>query len=140
MIPDLSALWVIALLLTCTFLLNTLIFKPILQVIEARLKAVSDARALAQSAADRATAATTEYSQTLNAARSDVYQQMDETRRTALDRRAALLAETRATVERELSDATRRVQEQAAEARASLDREADQMAGAIVSRVLGRAA
>ena len=139
MIPDLSALWVIALLLTCTFLLNTLIFKPILQVIEARLKAVSDARALAQSAADRATAATTEYSQTLNAARSDVYQQMDETRRTALDRRAALLAETRATVERELSDATRRVQQQSAEARASLDREADQLAGAIVSRVLGRA-
>ena len=139
MIPDLSALWVIALLLTCTFLLNTLIFKPVLRVIEARLKAVSDARDLAQSAADRATAATTEYAQTLNAARSDVYQQMDETRRTALDRRAALLAETRATVERELSDATRRVQEQTAEARASLDRQADQLAGAIVSRVLGRA-
>jgi F-type H+-transporting ATPase subunit b len=139
LIPDLSALWVIALLLTCTFLLNTLIFQPILRVIEARLKAVSDARALAQSASDRATAATTEYTQTLNAARSDVYRQMDETRRVALDRRAALLGETRATVERELSDATRRVQEQAAEARASLDREADQMAGAIVSRVLGRA-
>jgi len=130
---------VIALLLTCTFLLNTLIFKPILQVIEARLKAVSDARSLAQSAAEGATAATTEYTQTLNAARSDVYRQMDETRRTALDRRAALLADTRTTVERELSDATRRVQEQAAEARASLDRDADQMAGAIVSRMLGRA-
>ena len=129
----------IALLLTCTFLLNTLIFKPILQVIEARLKAVSDARSLAQSAAEGATAATTEYTQTLNAARSDVYRQMDETRRTALDRRAALLADTRTTVERELSDATRRVQEQAAEARASLDRDADQMAGAIVSRMLGRA-
>jgi len=139
LIPDLSALWVIALLLTCTFLLNTLIFKPILQVIEARLKAVSDARSLAQSAAEGATAATTEYTQTLNAARSDVYRQMDETRRTALDRRAALLADTRTTVERELSDATRRVQEQAAEARASLDRDADQMAGAIVSRMLGRA-
>ena len=100
---------------------------------------MSDARALAQSAADRATAATTEYTQTLNVARSDVYRQMDETRRTALDRRAALLADTRTTVERELSDATRRVQDQAAEARASLDRDADQMAGAIVSRVLGRA-
>ena len=139
MIPDISTLWVVLLLLLCTFLLNTLIFQPILRVIDARLKAVSDARDLAQSAADRATAATTEYTQTLNAARSDVYRQMDDTRRTALDRRAALLAETRATVERELSDATRRVQHQAAEARASLDREADQMAGAIVSRVLGRA-
>ena len=138
MIPDLSALWVIAFLLTCTYLLNTLIFKPILRVIDARLKAVADARELAQSAADRATAARTEYMQTLNAARSDVYKQMDDKRRLALDQRAALLGETRAVVEGELKDATRRVEAQTAEARATLDRDADALAGAIVSRVLGR--
>lgn len=139
MIPDLSSLWVIVFLLLTTYLLNTLIFQPILKVIEARSKAVSDARDLAQSAAERATAANTEYSQQLNAARTEVYRQMDEKRRTALEQRAALLGETRATVERELSEATERVQRQAADARAILDREADTMAGAIVSRVLGRA-
>ncbi len=139
MIPDLSSLWVIVFLLLTTYLLNTLIFQPILKVIEARSKAVSDARDLAQSAAERATAANTEYSQQLNAARTEVYRQMDEKRRTALEQRAALLGETRATVERELSEATNRVQRQAADARATLDREADTMAGAIVSRVLGRA-
>lgn len=138
-IPDSSVFWVIAFLLTCTFLLNTLIFKPILRVIDARLKAVFDARALAQSVSDRATAATTEYAQRLNAARSEVYRQMDDTRRAALEARAALVGETRATVERELSEATRRVHEQAAEARARLDRDAEALAGAIVSRVLGRA-
>ena len=139
MIPDLSALWVIVFLLTCTFILNTLIFQPILRVIEARLKAVADARTLAESAAERATAASTEYSQKLNAARTDVYRQIDDTRRTALDARAALLTETRATAERELAEASARVKQQAAEARATLDREADAMAGAIVARVLGRA-
>ena len=139
MIPDLSALWVIAFLLLTTYLLNTLIFQPILKVIEARNKAVSDARHLAQSAAERATAANTEYTQTLNAARSDVYRQMDDKRRAAMDQRAALLAETRAGVERELADATARVKQQATEARATLDREADTLAGAIMSRVLGRA-
>jgi F-type H+-transporting ATPase subunit b len=138
-IPDLSALWVIGFLLTCTFLLNTLVFQPILRVIAARLQAVADARDLAQSASDRATAAATEYNQTLNAARSDVYRQMDDKRRGALDRRAALLADTRATVQRELNEATRRVKQQAEDARATLDREADTLAGAIVSRVLGRA-
>ena len=138
MIPDLSALWVIAFLLTCVYLLNTLIFKPVLRVIDARLKAVADARELAQSAADRATSARTEYMQTLNAARSDVYRQMDEKRRLALEQRAALLGETRAVVESELKEATSRVAAQTAEARASLDRDADAMAGAIVSRVLGR--
>lgn len=139
MIPDLTALWVIFFLLLTTYLLNTLIFQPILKVIEARNRAVTDARDLAQSASDRATAANTEYTQKLNAARSEVYRQMDEKRRAAMDKRAALLADTRATVERELAEATTRVKQQATEARASLDREADTLAGAIVSRVLGRA-
>lgn len=139
MIPDLSALWVIAFLLLTTVLLNTLIFQPILKVIEARTKAVTDARDLAQSAAERATVAANEYSQKLNAARTDVYRQMDEKRRAAMDQRAALLAETRSMVESELSTATSRVKQQAADARAALDRDADTLAGAIVTRILGRA-
>jgi F-type H+-transporting ATPase subunit b len=138
-IPDLSALWVIAFLLTCVFVLNTLIFQPILRVIDARQRSVAEARTLAQTASERASAATNEYAQTLNAARTDVYRQMDETRRAALDHRAALLADTRDTVQRELAAATARVGEQSTAARAALDREADALAGAIVSRVLGRA-
>jgi F0F1-type ATP synthase membrane subunit b/b' len=136
---DLSDLWVIVFLLLTTYLLNTLIFQPILKVIEARTKAVSDARDLAQSAVDRATVANTEYSQQLNAARSEVYRQMDEKRRAAMDQRAALLGDTRAAVDRELTDATARLKQQATNARTTLDREAESMAGAIVSRVLGRA-
>ena len=139
MIPDITSLWVIGFLLTCTFLLNTLIFQPILRVIEARSKAVTDARQMAETAADRANVATTEYTQKLNAARSDVYRAMDENRRAALDSRAALLSETRAIVERELGDASRRLTQETDQARATLDREADALAGAIVSRVLGRA-
>jgi F0F1-type ATP synthase membrane subunit b/b' len=64
---------------------------------------------------------------------------MDEKRRTALDQRAALLSDTKAVVERELREATARVQQQAAEARATLDRDAQSLADAIASRVLGRA-
>ena len=64
---------------------------------------------------------------------------MDETRRAALEARAAVLGEARAEVQRELGDATERVKRQTAEARATLDREADQLAATIVARVLGRA-
>ena len=139
MIPDITTLWVIGFVLLTVFLVNTLIFKPILAVIEARLKAVSDARELAQTAADRARAASAEYTQKLGAARTEVYREMDEKRRTALAARAAALGETKATVERELADASTRVQQEAAAARATLDREADTLAGAIVARVMGRA-
>lgn len=137
--PDITTLWVVGFLLLCTYLLNTLVFKPILRVIEQRAGAVRGARELADSAALKATAAASEYDHKLNSARAEVYQQMDDMRKSALDKRADLLAATRATVEQELAAASARVQQESAEARAALDRDASNLAGAIVSRVLGRA-
>jgi F-type H+-transporting ATPase subunit b len=139
MIPDISTLWVVFFLLLCTFLLNTLIFQPILKVIDARTNAVRGARELAESAATKAAAAAGEYDQKLNAARADVYRQIDETRRAALDKRAQLLGDTRQVVERETQAATARVTQESAEARASLDAHASDLANAIVTRVLDRA-
>jgi F-type H+-transporting ATPase subunit b len=137
--PDLSVFAVIALLLLCTFLLNTLVFKPILRVAGERDQAVTGARELAQSAAQKAATASAEYERKLGAARADLYRQMDDTRRAALDARAALLTETRSLVERELEQARAQVTEQSAVAKAALDRQAGTLAGAIVERVLGRA-
>lgn len=123
----------------CTYLLNTLVFKPILQVIDQRSNAVRGARELADSAAQKAAAAAAEYDRKVGAARAEVYGQMDDMRKAALDKRASLLAATRATVEQELKTATARVQQQSQAARETLDRDANTLAGAIVNRVLGRA-
>jgi F-type H+-transporting ATPase subunit b len=139
LIPDITTLWVVFLLLTTVVLLNTLVFKPVLAVIDARLKAVADARELAESAAQRAQAAAAEYDEKLTAARTAVYREMDDKRGVALEKRAALIGETKGVVEKELADAIARVRQQSAEARASLDRDAEALAGAIVTRVLGRA-
>lgn len=121
-------------------MLNTLVFKPILRVIDSRADAVRGARELADSAAHKATVAANEYDQKLNTARAEVYRQMDDMRKSALDKRAELLASTRATVGHELSAASARVRQESQEARAALDRDASNLAGAIVSRVLGRPA
>ena len=139
MIPDISTLWVVFFLLLCTVLLNQLIFKPLLQAVDQRSSAVRDARELAESAARKAADASAEYDRTLNAARTEVYKHLDETRRKALEKRAALLAETRAEVEQQSHAALARVQQESAAAREALDREAATLAGAIVTRVLGRA-
>jgi len=137
--PDITTLWVVAFLLLCTYLLNTLVFKPILQVIDQRTNAVRGARELADSAAHKATAAAAEYDHKVGAARAEVYGQMDDMRKAALDQRASLLAATRTTVEQELKTATARVQQESQAARETLDRDANNLAGAIVNRVLGRA-
>lgn len=139
MTPDLTVFVVIALVLTCVALLNALIFQPVLRVMDQRERAVTDARELAESASQKATAAQGEYARTLAAARAEVYQQMDETRRAALEKRAAALSAARHDVERELATARDTVAAQSAEARARLDREAGDLAGVIVGRVLGRA-
>jgi F-type H+-transporting ATPase subunit b len=139
MTPDINALWVVFFLLLSTFLLNSLVFRPILSVIDRRAAAVRGAKELAESAAQKAAAASEEYDRTLTAARAEVYQQMEQTRRAALEKRAALLGETRAAVEKELAAATARVQQESAAARATLDRQASDLAGAIAARVLGRA-
>ena len=54
MIPDISTLWVVFFLLLCTVLLNTLIFQPVLKIIDQRTAAVRGARELAESAATKA--------------------------------------------------------------------------------------
>lgn len=136
--PDITTLWVVGFLLLCTYLLNTLFFKPILRIIDERVAAVRGARELADSAAQKATTAAAEYDHKLNTARAEVYRQMDDMRKAALDKRGELLASTRATVEQELAAASMRVQQESTEARAALDRDASTLAGAIVSRVLGR--
>ena len=140
MIPDLSVLWVIALLLVCVFVLNTLIFKPILAMSESRAKAVRDARELAASAAQKAAEASATFDRTLSTARAEVYGQMDEARRGALAKRATIMASTKQETERALQDATSRLATQATAARTSLERDAAALAGDIVGRVLGRTA
>ena len=91
MIPDISTLWVVFFLLFCTFLLNTLIFQPILKVIDQRTAAVRGARELAESASTKAAVAAAEYDTKLKAARADVYKLIDDTRRAGLEKRAQLL-------------------------------------------------
>jgi F-type H+-transporting ATPase subunit b len=139
-IPDLSVLWVIALFLLCVFVLNTLVFKPILAMSESRSRAVRDARELAESAAQKAAEASTTFDRTLSAARAEVYGQMDEALPDTLALRATQMAATKQETERALHDATSRLATQANAARTSLERDAAALAGDIVGRVLGRTA
>jgi F0F1-type ATP synthase membrane subunit b/b' len=138
--PDLTVFWVVFLILLTGVILNGLIIRPVLRVMQERQGAVTSARQLAESAAAKAQAATAEFEARTQAARAEIYREMDEKRRRALERRAALLAQTRAEAEASIRQAGERVKAQASAAREQLDREANTLAGAIVERVLGRRA
>jgi F-type H+-transporting ATPase subunit b len=137
-IPDLSVLWVIFFVLLLATVLNQLLFKPLLRVIAARETAVASARQLAERAAAQAREASDEFDSRTREARAEVYRQMDEARRVAQERRAALLADTRQQAEATMNEATARVRADTAAARERLGRDADSLATTIVERVLGR--
>jgi F-type H+-transporting ATPase subunit b len=138
LIPDLSVIWVIVFVLLLSVLLDRLLLRPITRVMTEREGAIRSARDLAESSRAKAQAAADEFDGRTRAARADVYRQMDEKRRVALDRRLALVADTRHQIERTMSEATAKVAAQSSAARAQLERDSDALAGTIVERVLGR--
>lgn len=138
MIPGLSVFWVVFFVLVLAVVLDRLLFKPLMRVIGEREARARSARELASASAEQAKAAAVEFEQRTGAAQIEVYRQMDETRHAALQRRAELLGRTREEVEASVAAARARLAEQAQAAGAQLDRQADDLADAVVVRVLGR--
>ena len=138
MMPDLSVLWVIFFVLLCTALLNTLLLKPLLRVMQERGHTVSSARALADKASADARTALAEFEAQTTAARAEVYREMDQRRRAALDERAAVLEETRQTVQTHLHEETATLRADVEQARATIERDSQALGAAVASKVLGR--
>ena len=140
MLPDLGVLWVILIVLLLAFVLDRGLFRPIGRVMRERETAIRSAQEMAQATANRAREAAAEFEQRTSAAQSEIYREMDENRRMANEKRAAIMAQTRQEVDAQVAEASARVKAQAADARAQLEREADALGEAIVERVLDRKA
>jgi F-type H+-transporting ATPase subunit b len=139
-LPDVSVVWVIFFVLLLTVVLDRLLFKPLLRVMAERQWAITSARELAERSANEARLAVAEFDRKTSEARAELYKQMDEMRRTALDERSAILSRTRAEAEAEIAAASARLQSEAEEARRRLSADAEVLGGAVAERILGRRA
>ena len=140
MLPDLSVVWVIFFVLLLTVVLDRLLFRPLLRVMEERQRAITSARELAERSAHEARRATAEFDRKTGEARAELYRQMDEMRRTAMDERADIMNRTRAEAEAEIAAASAKLQAEAEEARRRLSAEAETLGAAVAERILGRKA
>lgn len=140
MLPDLSVLWVIFFVLLLTVLLDRLLFKPVLRVMDDRARAIRSARELAERSASEARLASAEFEKKTAEARGELYRQMDEMRRAAMSERAEIMARTRAEAESEIAAASAKLAAEAEEARRRLSAEADVLGAAVAERILGRRA
>jgi F-type H+-transporting ATPase subunit b len=118
------------------FILRTLFFKPLLQVMTER-----DARtAGAQKAAEAAQAAAAEkvkqYQEALKQARGKVYAEQEAARKKLLDERAAQLKEARSKASREVGAAKERVAAELSAARRDVESTVAQLSAEIARRIL----
>ena len=140
MLPNLSVLWVIFFVLVLTFVLDRLLLRPVLDVIRRREEAIASARDLAHRATSEAQAATAEFEEKTNAARAQIYREMDDMRRAALMHRAEVAARTRAEADAQIAEATKKLQAEAQDARHRLESEAQVLGTEAAERILGRRA
>jgi F0F1-type ATP synthase membrane subunit b/b' len=139
-LPGLAVFWVILIVLLLAFVLDRGLFRPLCRVMRDRETASRSAQELAHVSATRARAAAAEFEQRTKAAQAEVYREMDENRRQANEKRAAVMAQTRQEVDAQVAEASARLKAQASEARAQLETEAAALGEAIVDRVLDRKA
>jgi F-type H+-transporting ATPase subunit b len=137
-IPDLSVIWVIFFVLLLTFLMNQLLFKPLVRVMTARQSAVKSARSLADKAAAEATKVSETFDEKTRAARQEIARGMEEARRAAEVERARLLEDAHAQAHGTIADATRQLAADAADAKLRIDRDSTELAHTLADRVLGR--
>jgi F-type H+-transporting ATPase subunit b len=137
-IPDLSVLWVIFFVLLAVWVVNALLLKPLVRIMQEREHAIATARQMADKAAADAAAAAAQFEAKTTAARAQLHRDMDEARKAALATREQLLADTRAEVGANLKDAVDQLRTETDAARARLDAEAEALAEAITERVLER--
>jgi F-type H+-transporting ATPase subunit b len=138
MLPNLTVLWVIFFVLLLAVILDRLLFKPLMRVVEQREAAIRSARELAEKSAGAVREAMAAFDEQTAAARAEIYRQMEEMKRSAVSRREELLAETRREAEAALAAARAQLAAETEDARRRLAADAEALGHGAAERILGR--
>jgi F-type H+-transporting ATPase subunit b len=132
--PDWSLLVTVGVFLLVAYLLNTLVFKPILAVLDERARLTSGFRQQLIDYNNRLA----EYEAALRAGRVAAAKIIEERRAAALQRRSELVESAKRAAAAEVAAATQALEAQVAAVKQTLAHEAEQLAVSIASTILGR--
>jgi len=134
--PDGTIFIHIALILVMIWVLNRTLFRPINRVIQAREKHKGGHGSEADAILNDVTEKQAKYSHELLEARSEGYELIERERLAAIESRQKKLAEAKEAVSSSLMQGKSQVEEQTAQARAVLAKEADALAESISTNIL----
>jgi F-type H+-transporting ATPase subunit b len=138
LVPDGTLLLHVFIILLMVYVLNATLYKPINQILASREKRTKGRLTEAQEIMQSVTDKTSDYERSLRQARAEAYAFAEAQRAEALKERQQKLNETRTQLLQSVTTEKETIEQQAAEARASLDVESRRLAVEIGSRVLQR--
>ena len=126
----------VLLILIFYFILRTIFFKPLLQVMAERHARTVGAQKAAEAAQAAAAEKVKQYQEALKQARGKVYAEQEEARKKLLDKRAAQLKDARTKASGEVAAAKDRVAGELAAARRDVESSIAQLSAEIARRIL----
>ena len=139
LVPDGTLILHVIIILVMVYVLNATLYKPINRILEAREKRTRGRMTEAQEILSDVSEKLSNYERQLRAARAAAYALAERERTAAMQERQRNLNEMRQQLAESNSKEKQTIQQQADEARATLEKESRRIATEISSRVLNRA-
>ena len=138
LVPDGTLILHVIIILVMIYVLNATLYKPINQILESREKRTRGRLSEAQQIMKNVKEKLADYEASLRQARSEAYALAESQRAEAMMERQRKINEMRDQLAQSIAVEKEAIQQQAAEARTSLEVESHQIAREISSRVLDR--
>lgn len=136
--PDFSLLVAFVIFIAFIFVINALIFKPVLKVLDERERLTSGALAEAQKAVHSYEKQLANYEEKIRAARAESYRLLETQRSAALNERSEILAKVKSQVAEQVDKSKAEIRSATGEARGRLEADARAMAESISRNLLKR--
>lgn len=135
---DLTLFLQAGLFVVLLLVLKPLLFDPLLKLFEEREKRIEGARAQARKIDEKSAGALATYEAAMTKARAEANAERDRLRAEAMKVEAEILAKMRQATAQLLDEGKRKIDEEAARVRASLEVQSVELAKELAGRVLGR--
>src|SRR5262252_3041417 len=136
LVPDGTLILHVLIILVMVYVLNATLYKPINQILDSREKRTRGRLSEAQEVMQSVNEKMAEHERSLRQARAEAYAHAESERAAAMKERQQKVNELRGQLSQSIAKEKSAIEEQATQARASLEVEAHELARAISSRVL----
>jgi len=120
------------------FLLNIVLYKPILRILSEREKKIKDAQQKTREFSDETQKLISSYNEKIQAAKIEAMTEKNNAKKDAVEKANIIIEESRKNAENNLMNVKNQISKEIGDARKELEPELDKMAMTIAEQVLGR--